>query len=192
MMKNLGLTKKIITVLTLTITLVSLFFWYISLKPKHGGDFQLTYYGTPWTFSHDAKKFNLLYFGYSKCPDICPLTLSYAGQTFKKLSADQLLHVRFIFVSVDADNDHPTDVAEYAKNFDLSFVGLSGTRNEIDKTIAMFPASYIIEKDPKSYLGYSISHTDRIFILNKKGELIDSVSGSKDSQELYLKLKEYL
>ncbi len=167
--------------------------WQTMKGPAFGGDFTLTFRGHSWTFSSEPKKLNLLYFGYTKCPDVCPMSLSYAGGAFSMLKASELKDVRFIFLSVDQSHDKPDEVADYASNFFPEFVGLSGSKEQIDKTIALFPASYILEENPKSYLGYSISHTDRIFFLNSKGIVIDSVSGSKDGADaIYKTIKEHL
>lgn len=165
---------------------------YATKEPSFGGDFSLTYRGQPWHFSEKPKELNLLYFGYAKCPDVCPLTLSYAGSAFRKLSLTDLSQVRLIFVSVDQEHDNPDDVADYATNFFPEFLGMSGSQQQIDDTIHLFPASYMVEKNPKSYLGYSISHTDRIFFLDKNGKVIDSVAGPRDTESILTKLKEHL
>lgn len=166
--------------------------WRSSRPPEFGGDFNLTYKGQAWHFSDDAKKLNLIYFGYVKCPDVCPLALNYTGLAFKKLSADELKNVRFLFLSVDQVHDNPQAVADYAHNFFPDFLGLSGSKQQIDDTIKMYPASYIYEDDPKSYLGYSISHTDRLFFLNHNGIMIDSLPNPRDADSIYNKIKEHL
>ncbi len=121
------------------------------------------------------------------------MSLSNAGGAFRLLNSSELNNVRFIFLSVDQAHDKPDEVADYATNFFPTFVGLSGSKEQIDKTISLFPASYILEENSKSYLGYSISHTDRVFFLNSKGIVVDSVSGSKDGADaIYKKIKENL
>lgn len=177
----------LITAISLAATI-----WYTTKEPSFGGNFSLTYRGNAWDFSENPKEINLLYFGYAKCPDVCPLTLSYAGAAFRKLSKDELAKLRLIFVSVDQEHDKPNDVADYATNFFSDFVGLSGSQQQIDNTIHLFPASYMIEKNPKSYLGYSISHTDKIFFLDKNGKVFDSVAGPRDVEPILTKIKEHL
>lgn len=167
--------------------------WKTMKGPISGGDFTLTYRGQHWTFSSATKKLNLLYFGYTKCPDVCPMSLSYAGGAFRMLKDEELKDTRFIFLSVDQAHDKPNEVADYATNFFPTFIGLSGSKEQIDKAIGLFPASYMLEENPKSYLGYSISHTDRIFFLDSDGIVIDSISGSKEgSESIYKKIKEHL
>lgn len=166
--------------------------WKATQPPKAGGDFNLTYRAQPWKFSEAPKKLNLMYFGYAKCPDVCPLTLSYAGSAFKKLTEKELSQIRLIFLSVDQEHDDPVAVAEYATNFFPSFTGLSGSREQIDSAIKLFPASYMIEENKKSYLGYSISHTDRIFFLDDEGIVVDSLSSPRESDLVLNKIRENL
>jgi protein SCO1/2 len=166
--------------------------WKSSRPPEFGGDFNLTYEGQPWSFSANAKKLNLIYFGYAKCPDVCPLSLNYTGLAFKKLNPEELKNVRLLFLSVDQAHDDPVAVADYARNFFPDFIGLSGSKQQIDDTIKLYPASYIYEEDPKSYLGYSISHTDRLFFLDRNGIMIDSLPNPRDAETIYSKIKEHL
>ena len=166
--------------------------FYRSYTPKIGGDFSALTASGPWTFSNEAKKLNLLYIGYAKCPDVCPMALSYSQEAFKKLTPEQLSELRFLFLSVDVENDTPQSVSDYAQQFHESFQGLTGSAEQIDSIVNLFKASYIVEKDPKSYLGYSISHTDRIFFLNKNGFVIDSVTSPRSSDLIIQKIKEHL
>jgi len=174
------------------LVLLTLVIWYAQKKPVIGGDFQLNFRGQQWIFDQNKKQINLLYVGYAKCPDVCPMSLSYSAQAFLKLTSEELNLVQLIFVSVDHENDTAENVADYAAQFFPRFIGLTGTKQQIDFTVNLFGASYILEKNPKSYIGYSIAHTDRIFILNNKGILIDSISSPRSADEIYNKIKENL
>ncbi len=185
-------TRAILLSMIVSFSIVGLFVWNSSKEPTYGGDFTANYRGQDWTFSQEAKPLNLIYFGYAKCPDVCPLSLSFLGAAFKKLPVDQVSKLRVIFVSVDTKHDIPSDVADYAQNFYPEFIGLSGTEAQIDSTIGHFPASYMFEDNPKSYLGYSISHTDRVFMVNAKGRMIDSISSPRDVESVLAKIKEHL
>ncbi|MBX3022949.1 MAG: SCO family protein [Bdellovibrionales bacterium] len=188
-----GFTVKALAISFVAAAFCSLgLIWYLTYEPPVGGDFSLTYRGNEWRLSQNAKELNILYFGYTKCPDVCPLTLSHAGQAFHGLTEDEAKRVHLLFLSVDRDNDVPEDVANYAAHFFPSFLGLSGTREQIDKTIAMYHASYIIEKDEKSHLGYSIAHTDRLFFLNNNGVVQATISNPRSSEEIIKTIKEHL
>lgn len=174
---------------------VALFFgglWFYQKEPTLGGNFTLIYEGRPWSFSENAKQLNLLYVGYAKCPDVCPMALSYSAFALQKLTPKEAAKIKFVFISVDAAHDTAENVSTYAKQFNEQFIGLTGSQEDIDKTIKLFGASYVVEENPKSYLGYSIAHTDRVFILNKKGQVIDSVLSPRSAEEIINKIKEHL
>lgn len=77
----------------------------------------------------------LLFFGYTNCPDICPLTLARIAQAYGTLQPDEADEVRVVMISVDPERDSPERLARYVAGFDDSFIGLTGTRAEIE-TIA--------------------------------------------------------
>ncbi len=154
-----------------------------------GGDFELQYRNQPWRFSEHANDINILYIGYAKCPDVCPMTLSHVAQALKQLGPADQQKVSFFFLSVDRDHDNQDDVATYASQFNPSFIGLSGTREQIDNVSRLYHATYIIDPDPNSRLGYSISHADRIHFLDRKGKVITKIQSPHSSDEIASALK---
>ncbi|MES2856802.1 MAG: SCO family protein [Bdellovibrionota bacterium] len=183
-----------ITALSVSIVaiLVGGFVWWSQREPEMGGDFQLTHLDSPWKFSDNVKPLSILYVGYAKCPDVCPLSLSHSGQAFQKLDAKELEQVQLIFLSVDHANDTAENVATYAKQFFPAFIGLTGDKDSIDKTVDLFGASYMVDKDPKSYLGYSIAHTDRLFFLDRDGHVIDSIQNPRSAELILSKIRSHL
>lgn len=182
----------LLAVSCLTLVILILLLSYIQREPQFGGDFELTYKGEPWRFSQNAKKLNLLYIGYKNCPDVCPMSLSFTAQAIKQLTPPQAARVQVLFLSVDYEHDDPLDVARYASQFSPGFWGLSGTQTQIQQTVSLFKASYMMEENPKSYLGYSISHTDRIYFLNSKGFVLKMISSPRDADLILQYIKEIL
>ena len=127
--------------LVLSAMVVSGVVWYGSKRPTQGGDFTLNHRGRDWTLSENAKKVNLVYVGYAKCPDVCPMSLSYASQAFRQLSAEQLKDIQLIFISADVENDTAEGVADYAANFFPQFIGVTGKVVDSDRTITAIGAS---------------------------------------------------
>ncbi|MGH7444461.1 MAG: SCO family protein [Longimicrobiales bacterium] len=74
----------------------------------------------------------LLFFGYASCPDVCPLTLAKLAQVRRALQPDDAAAVRVVLVSVDPEHDSPERLARYVSQFDDSFIGLTGTRAQIE------------------------------------------------------------
>lgn len=188
-------TKKIVFPLMVFVTILlglSILFWKEVRTPKLGGDFFLTDQNGLWHFRDHAKKLNLLYIGYAKCPDVCPMVLAHASRAFHELSSQELESTSLMFVSVDVEHDTASDVSVYAKQFFPTFIGLSGTQEQVDKVTQQYNASYIVEKDSDSYLGYSIAHADRIYFLDKKGYVLDQIQNPRSSENIVSKIKELL
>lgn len=187
--------KQFLTALAAAILGVGAVFatmWYVNRPPVLGAPFTLNHQGQPWDFSQHAKKLNILYIGYAKCPDVCPMALSFTAEALQKLSDKERQKTQMVFISVDAANDTAESVAVYAQQFDPQFVGLTGTQEQIDQAIKAFGASYIVEKNEKSYLGYSIAHTDRLYLLNKKGHVIETIASPRSADEILQQIKEIL
>ncbi len=166
--------------------------YYLVHEPQVGGDFTLVHRQQPWNFRAHAKPLNLLYVGYVKCPDVCPMTLSQTSMALRQLSSADRERLQLAFVSVDTDHDTADSVADFALNFGPEFVGLTGGRIAIDQVVNLFQASYVIESVPSSYLGYSVAHTDRLFFLDQKGIVIDSIANPRSSEMILKKIKENL
>jgi protein SCO1/2 len=117
-------------------------------------------------------KWVLLFFGYSHCPDICPLTLAHMAQVLRELGqdADQ---VAVVFVSVDPERDTPELLRKFAGSFGEQVLGVTGTRAEIDAAVAAFGARYEIDKsaDGQSAAGYKVSHSGDTFLIDPQGRL---------------------
>lgn len=131
-----------------------------SLTGDNGKDFHLS----------DARgKVVLLFFGYTSCPDACPIALAKIFQTFNLLGADQE-KVLTLFVSVDPQRDAPARLQEYLGYFGVNAVGLTGTREEIDSVVRAYHVYY--QKVPgESAIGYTINHTTTIFLLDQRGRV---------------------
>jgi protein SCO1 len=89
--------------------------------------------GEPFDFAAKTQGFTtLLYFGYTHCPDMCPLEMSTIAQALKKIppaSADQL---KIVFVTTDPDRDSPQVLRAWLDHFDKRFIGLTGSHAAID------------------------------------------------------------
>ncbi len=165
--------------------------WIVSRTISYGGDFTLNFNGKPWTYSQSAKKLNLLYFGYTECGDVCPITLTHVAEAFRQLSDEELKRVQLIFVSVDTDHDSSEEVSKFAMKFFPQFIGLNGNQQQIDQVIHLFPAGYFIAANTQSQNGYSINHTDKLFFMDQNGRMIDSLTGSSNSVEILEKIRKY-
>lgn len=119
--------------------------------------------------SEQKGKIVLLFFGYTSCPDVCPVTLATFKQVNDNLGEDAQ-KVRFAMITADPDRDTPDKVAEYAARFNPEFIGLSGDMTalaSIWKELGVF----VEKQESDSAAGYLVSHTASVYVLNQSGSL---------------------
>lgn len=126
--------------------------------------------GRTFSTAPEAKKPMVLFFGYTHCPDVCPTTMADWKRAKQKLGPDGD-RVRFVFVSVDPERDSPLIAEKYAKQFDTTFVGLSGSAATTTGIMAAFGASAAREGLPDNK-NYSVSHSAQAFLVDSKGRLV--------------------
>jgi protein SCO1/2 len=114
----------------------------------------------------------VLNFGYTSCPDVCPATLARLARAKRLLGADGD-GVQVVFVSLDPERDRPERAAGYAATFDSSFVGLSGTPEQIADAAAAYGVFYEkaggADGAAVSEAGYLVDHTATVFVLDGEG-----------------------
>ena len=141
--------------------------------PKPLADFELqTAEGKSFHFSDTAGDFSIIYFGYTFCPDVCPLTLADIGKALAKLDETDRERVRVIFISVDPERDTPEALARYLSAFDPTFIGLTDDYAKIEAVMADFGAFAQKDDTTESAAGYLVGHTSNIFVINPNNELL--------------------
>ena len=93
--------------------------------------------GAPHELAEFRGKVVALYFGYTRCPDVCPLTLATLGESVRLLGEDGK-SVQVIFVTVDPKHDKPSVLAQYVRSFHDGFLGLYGDGAATARTVAEF------------------------------------------------------
>ena len=132
--------------------------------------------GQPFTKDSLKGKWSFGFFGYTHCPDICPITIAQIGQAEKRLSSnaeyDVLNNIRPLFISIDAKRDGYQKVANFIANASDKFVGVTGTAKEIKELADFTGIGYkrmgSSAVDPDDYL---IEHQGYIAIFNPQGDL---------------------
>lgn len=139
--------------------------------PLPMADFQLTdQHGADFRLSDLKGELVLVFFGYTYCPDVCPITLA----TFRQVRANltqQADKVRFVFITVDPQRDSPEVLAKHLQNFDAQFIGLTGEEEELAKVWKQFGAYREIRQVEGSQ-NYLVDHTARIYVLDADQNLI--------------------
>ncbi len=123
--------------------------------------------GKAVTAADFAGKTNLLYFGYTHCPDVCPLTLTHLHMVMQRLGA-QAAGVHVLFVSVDPARDTPALLHQYVNAFDPRITGLSGTPDQIQTLAKRYRVAFNREAT-KPDGSYDVSHSSGIYIFDASG-----------------------
>ncbi|MFN8061659.1 MAG: SCO family protein [Vicinamibacterales bacterium] len=135
-----------------------------------GGDFTLTdHHATPFSLTQLRGKFVLVFFGYTLCPDVCPMTMSKITRAFEILGPAKT-QVETLFISVDVDRDTPAVLADYVKAFDVPVTGLTGTREEVDAVVGRYNAAYEIVPSASAG-GPTVTHTTYTYLVDRRGKL---------------------
>ena len=136
--------------------------------PAQATDFSLKdQYGNTFRLSEQRGEVVLIFFGYTNCPDVCPVTLS----EFKRIKADlgdQADRVRFVFITVDPERDTQERMQTYMNNFDSTFIGLSGERTELEPIWKAYGV-YQDRQDLGSAAGYLVDHSAIIYVIDQQG-----------------------
>ncbi len=124
-------------------------------------------------------KVTLMYFGYTFCPDICPMTLSNVARVLKRLGP-LARDVRVLFVTVDPDRDTPDVLKQYVSAFGPEFDGLRGDPDHLAALARRYRVAYSV--DPHGPGGsYQVTHGSGIYVFDRKGKarlLMSSLSGT--------------
>ncbi|MBN1966088.1 MAG: SCO family protein [Anaerolineae bacterium] len=128
--------------------------------------------GEPVSLSDFQGKPTLVYFGYTYCPDVCPLTLADFARV-ARLLGDHIEDVAFVFISVDPARDTPERLAAYIPAFDEHFIGLTPSDDEaaLQTATQAFGVYYEYETVENTAAGYLVAHTSSSFLLDPTGRL---------------------
>ena len=138
--------------------------------PAPAQDFALRdQFDEPFRLSEQRGEVVLLFFGYTHCPDVCPVTLSEYRQV-SDLLGEQADRVNFVFVTVDPERDTRSALQDYLDNFNTPIIGLTGERVELEPVWSAFGV-FQEKVDVGSASGYLVDHTARVYAINPQGEL---------------------
>ena len=152
---------------------------------KIGGPFTLQdKAGKTVRWSDFAGKYRIVYFGYSFCPDACPLdvaTLMRGFASFEKAEPKLAAQVQPIFITIDPARDNAQVVGEFAAAFSPRLLGLTGTPAQVDVAAKAFVAYYV--KGEQTSGGYLMDHSRVAYLMGRRGEPIAMLEVDKGQPE---------
>ena len=186
----------------LLIAIVGGTFWFVQTQEPDqtargealvGGPFTLTDHNGQRVSEQDfAGRFMLIYFGYTFCPDFCPMSLSTMASALDLLPDEQAEQVVPILISIDPERDTVEQLAQYAPLFHPRLVALTGTLEEIKQAASAYRV-YFAKADAEADDGdYLMDHSTFIYLIGPDGQYRTHFSHSASAEEMAEGVREEL
>jgi len=144
-----------------------------------GGD------GQPFSSNALAGKPYALYFGFTRCGDVCPTTLGRMVKLRKEAGGDGAL--RIVFITIDPANDGPKEVGQYATLFNAPIIGLTGSAAQIDRVKKQY--GIFARPSPHATPGMEMEHTATVLLFDRDGKLAGTIANDEPDAAALAKLK---
>jgi protein SCO1/2 len=160
-----------------------------SSSPVHaayGGPFTLVGGdGRPFSSQALAGKPYAIYFGFTRCGDVCPMTLSRLVKLRRQAANDQAM--RIVFVTIDPANDGPREVGQYAGLFNAPIIGLTGSQAQIDAVKKQY--GIFAQPVPNAAMGKQMEHTATVLLFDRSGNFAGAISPDMNDEDALEKIR---
>jgi protein SCO1/2 len=157
------------------------------VKASFGGPFTLVGAGgQPFSSQALAGKPYVIYFGFTRCGDVCPTTLSRLVKLRRVAAAnDQAL--RIVFVTIDPAHDGPREVGQYAAMFNAPIIGLTGSQRQIDQVKKQY--GIYAEPSPHPMPGKEMEHSAIVLLFDLGGQFVGTIQPDEPDEDALAKLR---
>jgi protein SCO1 len=146
-----------------------------------GGPFALVdHYGNPVTEQDFAGRPHLVFFGFTHCPDVCPMKLFEISEVLRH-TGERGRDIRALFITVDPERDTPEIMQSYVSSFDDRIIGLTGTPEQVAEAVRAFRA--YSRKVPLDDGDYTMEHTALVYVMDGRGRFVSSLHTARDPEE---------
>ena len=137
-------------------------------------------------------KYQLLYFGYTFCPDVCPMSLAVISQVMDGLGEQAALFQPY-FITVDPERDTVAVMRNYVRYFGDRLIGLTGSKAMIERVANQYRVKYekVLEKDRPPEL-YLMDHSPSVFLIAPDGTFVTKFAYGIDAGQMLAKLRAYV
>jgi protein SCO1 len=142
----------------------------------------------PFSSSRLSGKPYAIFFGFTRCGDVCPTTLSRLVKLRREAAEDTALNI--VFVTIDPANDGPKEVGQYAELFNAPIIGLTGSEQQIDQIKKQF--GIYAEPVPHASMGQQVAHTGTVLLFGRDGKFAGTISAHDTDSEAIAKLKQLI
>ena len=148
--------------------------------------------GRPFTRDRLLGKWSFLFFGYTHCPDVCPVTLAVLGQLERILGENKVnVPSQMVFVSVDPQRDTTTQIRDYVRYFSPAMIGVSGTEAEIQSLTSQIGIA-VLHYDPDPQGNYLVDHSASVFLTDPKGRLLMVFPAPQNAEAMLARFRQAL
>ena len=113
-------------------------------------------------------RWSLIYFGFTNCPDLCPLTLTQFAKVDEELGTEPTPPIQYIFVSVDPDRDTPDRLGAYVEFFLPELIGVTGNSVDLENFASQLAVGFKAHSDKGE--NYPVDHSNAILLVNPAAE----------------------
>ena len=132
--------------------------------------------GAAWTPQALRGQWTLVFFGFTQCPHICPLTLQQTVEARRLITERGATPPRVLFVSVDPEHDTPQALGDYLGRFGEGYTGLTGAEDEIAELERWLDATHARAARPDAATG-AVDHSAYLYLIGPEGRLRERVQG---------------
>lgn len=128
---------------------------------------------TPFDLAELAGRVKVVFFGYTFCPDVCPMTLANMKGVYDSLTEQEREQTAFVFISVDPDRDTPERLAAYVGAFNTEFYGLHIPADElvqVKKDYGVYAEKNVLSAS-QSAADYLVDHTAFVYVIDKQNNM---------------------
>jgi protein SCO1/2 len=136
-------------------------------------------------------RYMLVFFGFTRCPDICPAELQVISAALEELGPDADKVVP-IFITLDPERDTAEVVTAYVQNFGPNFVGLTGSPEAINQAAKAYRVTYQKFQDESMGDNYSIDHSALAYLMGPDGEFVTHIPYGTPPKKMAETLRRYL
>ena len=190
---KLGKSYLVFAVLFLTSVLVSKSAAHNNSEPLKkdfsGGDFTLKSAAGPLSLQDLRGSVVLIFFGYTACPTVCPISLATIANVYKRMSPTELQGTRALFISLDPERDNLELLERYTNYFHPNIIGLTDEISALKNVAEKYGVKFKKTLVPDSTLGYVISHSSDIILVDRDGVLRMTIPHDTETGHLLKQLK---
>ena len=141
--------------------------------------------GEPFSSQRLEGKPYAIFFGFTRCGDVCPTTLARLVKLRREAASDAALAI--VFVTIDPENDGPKEVGQYASLFGAPIIGLTGSPAQIDQVKKQY--GIYAEPVPHAAMGQEMTHTGTVLLFDRNGKLASTIASDDPDASALDKIK---